>query len=305
VIEAQRQEDLANLLPVFAAGAAIPKTIHQIYFGQDPRLPAALQQNVDRILACNPGWAHQLYDDRAMAEFIRTNYGARILSYYLRINEKYGAARADLFRYLLMYQQGGVYLDIKASLERPLDDVLRPDEVFVLARWRDTKGELYERWGMHRELRKFGGKEFQQWHIIAAPGHPFLRAVILRVLANIDAYSPLWHGIGKNGVLWLTGPVAYTLAITPLLAQNPHRLLAGHDELGLVYSVFKANAAVAHRTMFKYHYAEMTEPVAAISGPTRLLWAIFGPLQIHVLGRAGRIVEALARRARRLGLLGT
>ena len=32
---------------------------------------------------------------------------------------------------------------------------------------------------------------------------------------------------------------------------------------------------------------------------------IFGPLQIHVLGRAGRIVEALARRARRLGLLGT
>jgi len=164
----------SDIVPVFAAGTAIPKVIHQTYPDAHRNLPSILEQNVRKITALNPGWEHRLYDDNDIASFIESTYGARVLDYYDRLNEKYGAARADLFRYLLLYRHGGVYLDIKASLERPLDSVLHPEDVYLLSRWRNRKGEQYEGWGIHSRLRQIGRQEFQQWHIIAAPGHPFL-----------------------------------------------------------------------------------------------------------------------------------
>ena len=41
---------------------------------------------------------------------IRERLGSEIYGFYQRINPIYGAARADFFRYLLMYAQGGIYL---------------------------------------------------------------------------------------------------------------------------------------------------------------------------------------------------
>ena len=268
----QQNQVNPEILPVFPAGAGIPKIIHQIYFNVDQKLPSILEENVQRIMALNPGWEHRLYDEGDIIDFIASTYGRRVLDYYSRINEKYGASRADLFRYLMMYKHGGVYLDVKASLERPLDSVLLTDDVYLLSRWRNAKGEQFEGWGIHKPLREIGGQEFQQWHIIAAPGHPFLRAVIERVLHNIDSYNPAWHQTGKGGVLWLTGPVAYTLAITPLLHQHRHRLIGSHDELGLIYSIFSSTTDEAHKSLFKYHYSELTDPVVDVSGAKRLLW---------------------------------
>ena len=294
-------------IPFFSAGTKIPKIIHQIYFHPHQNLPAVLQENVRAIRGLNPGWEHRLYDDHDMAEFIGRVYGPKVLALYLRINEKYGAARADLFRYLLMYQCGGVYLDIKASVEKPLDSVLLADDVFLLSRWQDSRrGEAFTaRWGMHGELKSIGGREFQQWHIMAAPGHPFLRAVIEKVLANIENYNPIVHKTGRAGVLWLSGPIAYTLAITPLLPVSAHRLIAGHEELGLIYSIFNSETFRAHRTIFQYHYTELTEPVVALSRARQWLWMFFGPIQIYVFGPARHFFEALMRRARRLrGLSG-
>src|SRR5277367_2378566 len=111
----------ATIIPYFPQYSGIPKIIYQIFFSPNETVPPVIQANVDRIRALNIGWRHVLYDASGMAEFISVNYGPNMLSYYNRINDKYGAARADLFRYLLMYKEGGVYLDIKASLERSLD----------------------------------------------------------------------------------------------------------------------------------------------------------------------------------------
>jgi inositol phosphorylceramide mannosyltransferase catalytic subunit len=286
----------SDLLPVFPTGAAIPRIIHQTYADAHESMPFILEENVRKIKALNPGWEHRLYDDDDIAEFIESTYGSRVLDYYQRINVKYGAARADLFRYLLVYRHGGVYLDIKASLEKPLDSVLLPDDVYLLSRWRNRKGEEFEGWGIHNRLRQFGRQEFQQWHIIAAPGHAFLKAVIERVLHNIDCYSPAWDDTGRSGVLGLTGPIAYTLAITPLLDQYPHRLVGSHDELGLVYSVFTAAVWEAHKVVFKYHYTDLTEPVVKVDGIKKLLWQLIGPIQIHVVHRIQHLVDAIARR---------
>jgi hypothetical protein len=195
-----------------------------------------------------------------------------------------------------MYKVGGVYLDIKSSLEKPLDQVLRSDDVYLLSRWRNARGERYEGWGVHQQLKSIGGEEFQQWHIIAAAGHPFLRAVIDNVLSNIDRYNPVLHDVGKGGVLRVTGPIAYTQSITPLLTSCRYRLVDGQSDLGLTYSIYSSDSNWAHKSIFKFHYTELKEPVTELSGATKFLWTVWGPIQNHVIHPARDIVLALSKR---------
>ncbi|MDR3450317.1 MAG: glycosyltransferase [Alphaproteobacteria bacterium] len=252
-------------LPSFAPGTQIPKIIHQTFKTSD--LPPIFRDNIARLKETNPGWEHRFYDDAAVHHFIRENYGADILAAFERINPKYGAARADFFRYLLLYKEGGVYLDIKSTFTRPIDEILEPDDCYLLAGWRNRPGEPDEGYGMWKDLHMMPAGEFQQWHVIAAPGHPFLRAVIERVLSNIDRYKPWRHGASSMGVWRLTGPIAYSLAILPLLETHPHRAVRTHPELGLAYSVMET----PHWRLFPSHYMMLTDSVVTMKGLDRLL----------------------------------
>ena len=281
-------------IPQARLGAAIPRIIHQTFPAR--AMPDTLGQNLLKIKSLNPGWEHRFYDDVDIVEFIESSYGPRVLAQYDRINPKYGAAKADLFRYLLMYRVGGVYLDIKSTVRKPLDRVLLPDDAYVLSYWR---GAQFKGWDTYRVLQPFGGREFQQWHIIAAAGHPFLRAVIARVLYNLETYNPLIHDTGRMGVNRSTGPIAYTLAIAPLLSRHRHRIVAGQDELGLEYTVF-GTADRAHKSVFRYHYTELNEPVVRLRGAKKLLWSVLGPIQVHFVYRLRRLRAAIAGRISRL-----
>jgi hypothetical protein len=263
---------------------SIPKIIHQTFYTKV--LPIELQKNIEKIRSLNPEWEYKLYDDSDVIEFIEDNYDPHVLQYFLRIDRRYGAARADLFRYLLIYKIGGIYLDIKASMCKPLDKVLQTDDSFILAQWNDS-GQ-FKQWGTHYDLAHVDGGEFQQWHIAARPGHPFLKATIESVLANIDRYNPSLHGTGKTGVIKVTGPVAYTAAIAPLLGIYPHRLLKDHREMGFIYSVYNDESGShineIHKTSFRSHYSQLTHPIITLSMKKRALARITGTISnIHTL----------------------
>ena len=243
-------------LPPLAEGTAIPRVIHQTFMSK--QLPAELQANVDNLKRLNPGWLHVMYDDDDILDFIRENYGPEVLGYFERINPRYGVARADLFRYLLLYKRGGVYLDIKSSCTRPLDDIIRPGDTYLLSQWRNRPGQPHAGFGISKEVAHIAGGEYQQWHIVAAPGHPFLRAVIETVLNNIDCYRPWLHGTGAIGVLRLTGPLAYTLAIQPLLTTARHRAIHNETVVGLQYSIHRHTS---HRVFYKLNYSRLTESI--------------------------------------------
>jgi hypothetical protein len=229
-------------------------------------LPPELHENAENIKRMNPGWTYAIHDDADIRKFITDIYGLEILGYFDRIDSRYGAARADLFRYLLMYKYGGVYMDIKSTCTQPLDQVLKPNDRFVLSQWRNKPGEVHAGWGT-KGLDHIAGGEYQQWHIIAAPGHPFLKSVIEAVLSNIDQYRPWAHGTGGPGVLRLTGPIAYTLAINPLLPVSEYRLVANETDLGFQYSIFKP---ASHKTLFKAHYSNLTESIVKLKGSGKL-----------------------------------
>ncbi|MHA0337026.1 glycosyltransferase family 32 protein [Sphingomonas aquatilis] len=277
---------------------AIPRILHQTY--PTKTLPEPLASNVLALRTLNLDWEYRLYDDADIERFIAEEYGPAVLKRYLRISPSYGAARADLFRYLLIYRQGGLYLDIKSTADRPLNDVFGATDHFVVSQWDNAPGREHEIWGLHPDLAHVPGGEFQQWFIASAPGHPFLRAVIERVLGNIERYNPFRDGVGLE-VVRVTGPVAYTFAIEPLLARYPHRRVASEATLGLRYSVM---AYHAHHVHFRGHYSQRMTPIIGEPGGkvTQAVLTVY----IRTRRQIGRVIKhakRLYRRARGLPVI--
>jgi hypothetical protein len=180
----------------------------------------------------NPDWEYRFYDDASVRDYISRNYGVDYVAYIDAINPGYGAAIADLFRYLVIYKEGGLYLDIKSQATRPLSEVILSNDAFLISQWH-VPG-----WGVRRALRSVPGGEYQQWFIVSSPGHPFLKAATEAAMHNIRRYSSLTDSIGKPAVLRTTGPIAYSLAINPIIGLYPHRIVSSYYDLGFRYSVF-------------------------------------------------------------------
>jgi len=233
------------LEPGGKARALIPRTIYQTSAGGPGAASAELR-------AMNPSFAYRHYTDAEAEAWVRAHCDAEVLGAYRSINPAYGPCRADLFRYLLMYAEGGVYLDIKSGTALPLERFLRPDDAYLLSNW--CEGACGRaNWDA---LVGTGFGEYQQWWIACAPRHPFLRAVIRACLANIAAYAhdptDPWT-YGKRGVLLLTGPIAYTRAIRPIARDHASRFAPSSFDGAFVYS----RAAHEHAA----HYSTLTAPI--------------------------------------------
>jgi inositol phosphorylceramide mannosyltransferase catalytic subunit len=238
----------------------IPKIIHQTY--ATPELHPALRANVERLKGDNPDWEYRFYDDAAIVKFIDREYGADVLSLWQSISPRYGAARADFFRYLLMYRVGGVYLDIKSKVEGSLSRFIRDDDQYVIGQWRNGANESHAGWALWPKLAHVPGGEFQQWYMMSVPAHPFLKAVIDAVSAKISNYDARRDGVGQIGVVNTTGPIIYTKAIWPMLGEHSHRI-ARNTDVGPQYNVFPGRL---HTVVLKSHYEKNVSPIVRRGG---------------------------------------
>jgi mannosyltransferase OCH1-like enzyme len=183
----------------------IPKIIHQTF--KTAKLPFLTRWHIARLRKKNPEYAYEFYDDARIDQFIQAEYGNEVFSLYKRIN--IGAAKADFFRYAVLYNKGGVYLDIDSAIKGNLSDLILPDDVAVISMERNE--------GL-----------FVQWALIYEPKHPFLKKTMELVLENIRT-NKYKHDVHK-----MTGPQVYSDAINLCLKENPnipHRLF-GTDYQG-------------------------------------------------------------------------
>ena len=89
--------------------AIIPLKIYQTWYTTE--LPDVLQNTVNTLKQQNPEFEFYLYDDNACREYIQQNFDISVLNAFDQLIP--GAYKADLFRYCILFIQGGIYLDIK------------------------------------------------------------------------------------------------------------------------------------------------------------------------------------------------
>ena len=100
----------------------IPNVVHMTYISRN-HVPPKVWAQYERFA---PEFEVRFYDNAACVEYLRAHYHPRVLQRYLRL--KSGPHRADLFRYALLYKEGGIYLDVKTRLVRPLRECVDPSQ---------------------------------------------------------------------------------------------------------------------------------------------------------------------------------
>lgn len=94
----------------------IPKRLHQIWLG-DREMPADCLEFVARFRDLHPDWEVNLWTD-ALVETLELTCRPD----FLAATEL--AMKADILRYELLYQFGGVYADVDVEPQKPFDPIV-------------------------------------------------------------------------------------------------------------------------------------------------------------------------------------
>lgn len=100
----QLEESQPNKTPV------IPLHIYQVWDDKS-NIPEPVKESIELLKKQNPEFIHHLYDNKECREFIQKNFDKEVVDAYDSVVPH--AIKADLFRYCVMYKNGGIYLDSK------------------------------------------------------------------------------------------------------------------------------------------------------------------------------------------------
>ncbi len=182
---------------------AIPKIIYQTF--RNNNLPFITTWHIKKLQKRNPEYDYQFYDDNRICDFIRNEFGEDIYKLYTRIS--IGAAKADFFRYAILYKKGGIYLDIDSESKIKFDDFILPDDSAIIS--------------LESNL-----EYFVQWALVFEAGHPFLKKTLDIVIENLK------NNTYPNDVHRMTGPSAYSMAIKACLQDAPN---TNYRQFGIDY----------------------------------------------------------------------
>lgn len=154
---------------------AIPRVVWLTNYTSSVTLSIYMNYWFNRLMA--PTFEFRFCDDTDCARFIKDSYPADVYDTYSRL--QIGAAKADFWRVLKLFAQGGIYMDIDAALLWPPELFLGADQTELLIRPKDGR--------------------LTNYFLASTPGNPFFKAVADQILQNIKDAS-------ASSVFDMTGP---------------------------------------------------------------------------------------------------
>lgn len=137
----------------------IPRIIWQTM--KTNNVPVFMKNYADSWIDLNPEYEYRFHDDGDILKFLETDF-PNFLEGYKKL--KFGASKADLWRYLIIYKYGGVYADIDCKCISPLKQWINKDSSFV--------------------TQLGTNKDICQWLIISVPQNPIFLKAAEKTLEN-------------------------------------------------------------------------------------------------------------------------
>lgn len=106
----------------------IPKKIFQTW--KTNNMDLEMENTTKIIKNLNPEYEYKLFTDDECIEYIKNNFSEHVLFSYNNLIP--GAFKADLFRYCILYQEGGIYIDCKMIPSKPFREIIKPDDSCLL-----------------------------------------------------------------------------------------------------------------------------------------------------------------------------
>ena len=140
----------------------IPKNIFQTWKTQN--LPEKVFRLHKKFRLLNKNYNHIIYTDEQMNDYINSNVDNEIASVYWKM--KHIVAKADIWRYSILFNEGGIYLDIDSSITGSLDNLISNDDKAIVSA--ETNRNL-----------------FVQWALIFEKNHKILEYTLINILRDV------------------------------------------------------------------------------------------------------------------------
>ncbi|TGO66785.1 hypothetical protein BOTNAR_0054g00240 [Botryotinia narcissicola] len=189
----------------------------------------------NHCLELSPTYEYEILDDEAASEYVYKWFSDRpdIITTYFSLNVP--ILRADLLRYLILWAEGGMWMDLDVSCGEV------PIHRWVLKEYREAANlvvGLEFDWPWEND--NFLHAQFTSWTIMAKPHSPHMMQVIDDILVGVDEVARQ-HNVSLDGiqmsmipqVVDLTGPNRMTWSIVKSLNRILERELDDRDITGL------------------------------------------------------------------------
>lgn len=173
-----------------------------------------------------PEWEQRIFEDgenwSLARRWLETEFGYdhEVTQAFNLLNNEYGAAKADLLRYAIIYINGGIYLDMKSCISKKIPE-MPPDKDMITFQWNTI-------FAPQSHLFTQGG-EYVNWFLYARPKAPIMKEILRTTAKNVldlhkNPYKALQLNISqevesptkvhpKGLVLAVTGPIMLTKVI--------------------------------------------------------------------------------------------
>ncbi|NJD18747.1 MAG: hypothetical protein FIA95_05625 [Gemmatimonadetes bacterium] len=167
---------------------AIPRILHQTWTSE--RLPPAFRACQESWRRHHPGWEYRFYDDGACRRVVEEGFPSLLVLYDAC---PHAVQRADIFRYLVVARDGGLYADMDVECLRNVEPLLEGRRAVFGVEDRLTRRRT-------RRLNLRHAERIANFIFAAEPGHPFFRVLVDRGAALPGGWDM------EEVVLETTGP---------------------------------------------------------------------------------------------------
>jgi mannosyltransferase OCH1-like enzyme len=160
--------------------SGVPLVIYRSWMTNS--IPKRMNDIIMKSIDKSPGFDNYTYNNEKSLEFIEQNYEPNVANAFKCL--KPGAYKSDLWRYCILYKNGGVYSDIKLEIHLPLKDLIEKySKIFIT--------DMYS-----------GNGPFAIWNgfMASPPGNPVFKSCIDEIVINCKNKDY------KEGMLDITGP---------------------------------------------------------------------------------------------------
>lgn len=159
----------------------IPKKIIQSFSSK--LITEGIRKNIDNWIDMNPKYSYLYFDESDIVNYIKKYYTKRHLKAFYSIEA--GAGRADFFRYLYLFNEGGFWIDITIVCMKPLDQIVSNDTDLFLVYDVEPKN-------IYNAIMGF------------PKNHPIMKECIEKCIENIEKKT--FKGLKNNCIYHTTGP---------------------------------------------------------------------------------------------------
>lgn len=166
----------------------IPKIIHKVWldFGNGKNPSEEYLENESICKQLNKGWKVMQWNEKKSINLIRDKYP---FFYDYFINYEYTVQKVDAIRYFILYEYGGVYMDMDIECKKPFN-VFTDNKVYLVE---DVNGVC----------------KFNNFLIASPPKHKFWLHIFKLLIKN---YKKQWYDMRGLYILNSTGPGLLTQA---------------------------------------------------------------------------------------------